>query len=250
MLPLGNRPVIDWIVADCVRAGMTKIIFVINRSHTQIRQYFSHNAELEAYLTNAGKHEALELVRQPQYHGVHFEFIVQPEEYGTAVPIAEAAAHLGNDETVAVLMGDDFVYQPHGSEVADFIAGWQKSESANALMANPISTEVAQSGRYGLIECDDSGNFAGIIERPSPEAAAKFEAPIVNISKYILSPAVLREIMAYVGAPLTEKEYFITTPVSTAVSKGQDFFVHRINGTYLDAGNPEGWLEANNIIAK
>lgn len=90
MLPVGNRPVVDWVVADCVKAGITKIIFVVAPEQTQIRQFYSHNAALNTYLNAKGKHDALELVNQPQYAGVTFEFVVQPQnsKYGTAVPIA------------------------------------------------------------------------------------------------------------------------------------------------------------------
>lgn len=253
MLPLGNRPIVDWIVADCVAAGITRIIFVVGEGQTQIRQYFSHNALLDDYLTRHGKQEALNLVRQPQYKGVHFEFVLQPADagYGTALPVALCVPKLAPDESVVVLMGDDIVYRDDGgNEVADFMAAWQASDAPNALMTCPISIEVAKSGKYGLIRQDKQGYFAEIIEKPSPEAVDNLpHEPSINISKYIFCPGMLAAIWHYVADGQREKEFFITTPISEAVGKGMRYYVHSITGQYLDAGNPENWLQANTVIA-
>lgn len=250
MLPVGNRPVVDWVVADCVKAGITKIIFVVAPEQTQIRQFYSHNAALNTYLNAKGKHDALELVNQPQYAGVTFEFVVQPQnsKYGTAVPIALCADALAGESSFAVFMGDDFVFRSDGgNEIADLIDVWQGNDAPHAMLAVEVPKEEA--GRYGVIAGDENGNYKEILEGPSPEQLVDFTRTYINISKYIFDASMLKRIVDFVDGATDSPEYYIIDPMNTAVAEGEGIYVHPASGIFLDAGTPESWLAANNQVA-
>ncbi|HSX28134.1 MAG TPA: sugar phosphate nucleotidyltransferase [Candidatus Saccharimonadales bacterium] len=250
MLPVGTRPVIDWVVADCVRAGVTRIIFVIGKEHVQIRHYYSHNAELEQYLTDKNKVSALEAVRQPEYEGVRFEFVVQPKDtYGTAIPLALAAAKLDADESFLFLNGDDFIYRPDGgTELGDMIAAWQESGADGAVMTKVIPK--AEASKYGVVFSDADGAFVKIHEKPSQAELGDLATPSVNLGKYILNPHMLRLTAAYVAQPTinADGEYYVTDICNQAAQEGQHLRVHYITGEHLDAGNPTNWLHANQTV--
>lgn len=250
MLPVGNRPVVDWVVADCVKAGITRIIFIVSPEQSQIRQFYSHNAPLNAYLSNAGKQEALELVSQPQYEGVAFEFIEQDtkNKYGTAVPVALAAESLAGEASFAVFMGDDFVFRPDGgNEIADFIAAWEQSAAPHAMLASEVPKETA--GNYGVIVGTEDGTYEKILEKPSAEEIADFSKTYINISKYIFDASMLKRIIDFVDSPVESQEYYITDPMNAAAQAGESMYVHPASGVFLDAGTPESWLAANNHVA-
>jgi len=250
MVPVGTRPVVDWAVADCVQAGVTRIIFIIAEEHTQIRQYYSHHAELEAYLTHKNKPEALEQVRQPQYQGVEFEFIVQPTgNYGTAIPVALAATSVQSGEPFLYLMGDDFLYRPDGgSEIADLCAAWQASGAQAAVMTKEVPREEAT--KFGVVFTNDQGEFDHIHEKPSLEVLAEVLRPSINLGKYIVSPEIARLTTDYVAKPSVnaDGEYYITDIFGAAAAAGQRTCVYFAKGEHLDTGTPTNWFKTNQRI--
>src|SRR5690349_6993818 len=115
MLPVGNRPIVDYVVQDCVTAGITDIYFVVGEGGLQqLQTYYGKNAVLEAHLKEGGKDALLPLVAVQE--GVNFTYIIQPaDKYGTAVPVHLMTPYLEEGESVVVLMGDDFLYSSDGS---------------------------------------------------------------------------------------------------------------------------------------
>ena len=250
MLPIGNRPVVDWVVADCVQAGITRFVFIVSPEQAQIRQFYSHNVALNMYLNAKGKHDALEITHQPQYKGVTFEFVIQDPngKYGTAAAVALAAESLVGESTFAVFMGDDFVFRPDGgNEIADFIDAWQQSDAPHAMLASEVPKEEA--GKYGVISGTEDGKYKEILEKPSAEAIADFSKTYVNISKYIFDASMLGRIVNFVDGPVQTAEYYITDPINAAAAEGESIYVHPAGGVFLDAGTPETWLAANNQVA-
>jgi UTP--glucose-1-phosphate uridylyltransferase len=120
MLPVGTRPVIDYVVRDIVAAGIQDIYFVVGEQSTQIQSYYRSNVQLNDYLRSRGKDDKLELVAP--LSGVNIHFITQPltGKYGTSVPVGLAAPYIGDDESALVIMGDQFFYREDGgSNAAD-----------------------------------------------------------------------------------------------------------------------------------
>lgn len=241
MLPVGNRPIIDYTVQDCINAGITDIYFVVGENSDQIRDFYRTNIDLNDYLKRNGKAELINLIRPPK---VNMHYIVQSSygKYGTAVPVSLVFEQLQPGESVVVLMGDDTIYNADGSsEVAKMIESTPEGECAL------LGVEVAESelSKYGVIKINDTHDFEAIVEKPTPG-----EAPsnIINVSKYVLNYETMQRIHEYAERDDIKGEYYITVPINEAVKSGVRMKVVRAQGKYLDSGTVEGWLAANRFV--
>lgn len=237
MLPIGNRPLVDYVVQDCLAAGISELFFIVGEDSTQLEDYYRSNIKLNDYLKRNGKEDKLAMVAPLE--GVKLHFITQPSygKYGTAVPVALAADYIGKGESVVVLMGDDFIWNADGSsEVKRLIEA--TSEGECGLLAARIPQESV--GKYGVIEQDTAGNYIRIVDQPSPE-----EAPsnLINISKYILTKEVIDAAANL--PPAHNGEYQLPDAINSYVQSGGAVRVVPAVGQYLDGGTTEGWLRAN-----
>jgi UTP--glucose-1-phosphate uridylyltransferase len=251
MLPVGNRPIIDWIVEDCVNAGITRIIIVIGEEHTQVQRYFSHHVSLERMLANKGKNDMLQAVAQPQYNSIHFEFVIQStsDKYGTAIPPLLAGSKLEANEPFILLNGDDFIYRTDGgNELTDFIATWRKSGGDGALMV--VDSTPEEATQYADVVTDDNNFLIEIREKPSLASFGDRTTAKANLGKYIFTQRILQDIAAYAEkpSPNANGEYYVTDIFNDAAASGQRFAAHAITGQHLDTGNPTSWLRTNQIV--
>lgn len=244
MLPIGNRPLIDYIVRDCIKAGITEIFFVISKGDYQIQRYFSVNPELNDFLTYSGKQDMLPLVTPPG--GVVFRFIEQPtnQKYGTAVPVGLCVPYIGKGESVAVLMGDDFIYNADGS--SELLRLKESTPDGGSSM---LAVEVPhdQVSNYGVIQFSEiTQAFEKIIEKPQQDRAP---SNYINVSKYILNYDVLQMVKSYTDLDVSG-EYLLTEPINQYVMSGGMVRVTPAQGVYLDGGTLSGWLHANDVVVR
>ncbi|MDR1197164.1 MAG: NTP transferase domain-containing protein [Candidatus Nomurabacteria bacterium] len=245
MLPIGNRPIVDYVVEDCVRAGITDIYFVINKTeHSQLKEYYSEDVELEKYLAERGKDVSV-IKTAPE--GVTFHYITQTgDKYGTAVPLALAAAEIGFDEQVVWCNGDDpFWNTPSGSEVKNMIDAVKTLDDAIAIGVVKPREEMS---KYGMLVVEND-QLTGLVEKPALENVV---SSLANINRYIFSPKLFREIAEYVAthdqAPTERGEWEATDPIRDYVAGGGVIRVIPATGEWLDSGSLEGWLYANQVI--
>lgn len=243
MLPVGNRPIIDYVVQDCIKAGINEIIFAVGERSNQLQEYYRSNIPLNDYLKKHNKADMLGLVAPIQ--GVKFHFVIQPGhgKQGTAVPVAIASEYVNEGESVAVIMGDDFFYNEDGSsEIARLIDGTRDGE--NAVLGAVLPNDDAITGRYGSIEEDAEGNLIRITEHPQtlPEPFVK------NVSKYTINYDMLMAVKDYVDTATEAGEYYIFAPFEKMIADGQKMKVIHSKGQYLDGGNVDGWLYANEVV--
>ncbi len=244
MLPIGNVPVIDFVVQDCIKAGVKDIYFVVSGDAPQLKGYYSRNEALETYLEKNGKGQMIESVMPPS--GVNFHFIAQDtkDKYGTTVPVWLCREFVEEGEHVLVIMGDQFFYRTDGgSNAADLIALVEESGLQAGLFGVPVPIEEVQ--KYGVIEKDEQNRYKRIVEHPKPE-----EAPsnLNNASFYLFDSQSFDYFERDINAPHTG-EYMIIDPINEYVKAGNDIIVGEAKGEYLDAGSVECWLHANNVIA-
>jgi UTP--glucose-1-phosphate uridylyltransferase len=170
MLPVGTRPVVDYVVRDIVAAGIKDIYFVVGEQSTQIQSYYRSNVQLNDYLRSRGKEEYLEQIAP--LNGVSIHFITQPltGKYGTSVPVGLASQYIDEGESALVIMGDQFFHRTDGgSNAADLIRLVGDSGASAGLFGNPVPQEDVS--KFGIIEKDSQGHFVQIIEKPTPEEA-------------------------------------------------------------------------------
>lgn len=240
MLPIGNRPLVDYVVQDCLAAGINEIYFIVGEESTQLQNFYRSNISLNDYLRRNNKEDKLSLVAPLK--DVKLHYIVQPSygKYGTAVPVALAASIADEGESVVVLMGDDFIYNSDGSSEVKRLIDATPQGSCGLLAARVQESEVS---RYGVIEQDENDNYVRIIDQPSVEDAP---SNLINISKYVLTKEVLDLTVDL--TPAHNGEYQLPDAINNYVADGGTVRVVAAEGQYLDGGSVEGWLHANNVV--
>ena len=249
MLPVGNRPVIDYVVQDCIAAGIRDFYFVVGEQSSQIRTFYGHNPALEDHLREHNKTHYLEQIQPPE--GCTFNYIVQDSQqpYGTAVAVWLARDVVGDDERVLVISGDQFFYHggDGGSETAWFLDEAQKTQASAAMLAVEVPHEEVHN--YGIVATTTDGEveyYDRIVEKPSVEDAP---SNLNNASFYLFNKQIFNEVSEYMQQP-REGEYLLTDPINTFVDAGNKLAVIRAQGEYLDCGTVNGWLHANAVVCK
>lgn len=245
LLPVGNRPVIDYLLTELVGAGVRDIAFVTMPGDDAIRRYVEPQAWVRRYFEARGwqrKYEPVSLVHQ-RFSEVRFTWIEQPLDgrYGTAIPPMLARDFVGSSDWL-LLTGDDVVLRDdNGSDIADLIA----TGASAAVQVTEVPRD--RVSHYGIIRTrDEEGRMVldGAIEKPSPE-----EAPsnLASISRFLLRSDFFDYLDALRPDPQTDEYYSFTA--LTAYAADHPVLVHPIRGTYYDCGNIDGWLDANLAVA-
>lgn len=246
LIPVGNRPIVDYIVEDCIKAGINDIIFVVGEQSDQIRTYYGHNDMLETYLEKHNKTAAYEEIAGLATKA-RFRFVIQDrnQPYGTSTPVL-LAKELVDDEPFLFLYGDNIFYNQDGSSaIAEFLEKAQAAGTKGAMMAAEVAPDLVS--HYGIVAFEKRGDqeiYQKIVEKPKPEDAP---SNLNNAGCFLMQPG----IMPYVERSMKEspqQERFIIDAVNWYVEAGNDVAVVRTTSEYLDCGTVEGWLYANNRI--
>jgi UTP--glucose-1-phosphate uridylyltransferase len=248
MLPLLSKPIIDYLVDDCIKAGVEEIIFVVNENNDQIRQYYSEDQRLLRYLTKMGKMDKYQKISD-LHTKAKFTFLTQQESdvYGTAVPVMLAKDHVINEEAFLVLMGDDFFINEDGSsEVARMIEVFTQSKADGMITCIQVPHEEVH--KYGIAEFKEEGGYRYLtsqLEKPQPHEVT---SNIVTISKYIFKPSIYKYFSNQKPDERSGEMYLTTT--YSAMAQKEKVLLYEPQGKYIDSGDPAIWLNANLYLAK
>ena len=241
MLPIGNRPVIDFVVQDIIKAGIRDIYFVVGEQSSQLQNYYRSNIPLNDYLKRVGKTEMLPLVAP--LSGVSIHFITQPSTggYGTSIPVGLCSQFIDEDESAIVIMGDQFFLRDDGgSNAADLMKLATEKGATAGLFGVPMPLDGIDSS----IEKDDEGNFVRIVEKPAPG-----EAPtnLQNASFYLFDKEIF-ELARTLPANPKRGEFEVTDAINAYVASGKKLPVGTVSGQYMECGSVKGWLRSNNVV--
>ncbi len=247
MLPVGNRPLVDYSVQELINAGIKDIYMVIsNTEPCQVQEYYKDNLALNQYLTERGKEDRLKLAKTlPDDVKIHYTIQDPSGKYGTAVPIAMVIEEYNIDEPVIVFMGDDILWNPDGLSSAEILSSVIKNRSESAILGMQVPKQDIP--KFGVIDIKND-KMTGIVEKPKIEEAP---SDIISLGRYVLSPKLTQEIVKYVhennfGAK--DQEFMITDPIDTYIKRGGVMKVALGQGEFLDGGSLEGWIHANNVV--
>ncbi|MBQ2695450.1 hypothetical protein IJG04_02310 [Candidatus Saccharibacteria bacterium] len=246
MLPVGNRPLVDYSVQELISAGVKDIYMVIsNVEPCQVQEFYRDNLALNEYLVARGKSDRLALAKTlPDDVTIHYTVQDPSGKYGTAVPIAMVVEEYKIDEPVLVFMGDDFIWNPDGESAAEALIKASDGKES-AILGVEIPRENVE--KYGVLEVVD-GKLTQVVEKPS---VAEAPSNLINVSKYVMTPDLLQKIVKYVNdhdfGP-AEQEFMVTDPIDEYIRDGGVMRVASTVGEYLDGGSVEGWLHANNVV--
>ncbi|MGB0520578.1 MAG: UTP--glucose-1-phosphate uridylyltransferase GalU [Candidatus Puniceispirillaceae bacterium] len=235
MLPVVDKPLIQYAVEEAVAAGIEQFIFVTGRNKTAIEDHFDHSTELEAVLIEKDKANALELVRRMLREPGSVSYVRQQEPAGLGHAVW-CARHLVGTEPVAVLLADDLILgAPAMAEMTSAYTGGNMV----ALMDVPAS----DTGAYGIITPGSKqGNLTeitGIVEKPSPDKAPSSKAVV---GRYILEPKIFDELGK--GRRGAGGEIQLTDALAARIGHAP-FHGLNFSGERFDCGSKIGFLKAN-----
>ena len=249
MLPVVDKPLIQYAVEEAYAAGIRHMIFVTGRNKRAIEDHFDTAYELENELEVAGKHELLTLVRSMQPADMNFSFVRQPRSLGLGHAVL-CAEHLVGNEPFAVLLADDLMAGPPGgkpvlAQMADQFKTLQ--QSLLAVQEVPLN----QTRRYGIVAGDGSVRVPGerimkvsaMVEKPAPEAAP---SRMAVAGRYILTPAVFKHIRSQ--QPGVGGELQLTDGIASLLHE-ETVYAFEYAGKRYDCGSKEGFLEATVELA-
>lgn len=235
MLPIVDKPLIQFAVEEAIAAGVTQLVFVTSASKRAIEDYFDTNFELEARLAQRGKQETLEKVRSLIPQNVSFVYVRQREPRGLGDAVLCAREAVG-DQPFAVLLADDIIdcddRQPC---LQKMVQQFQESSSA-ILGVEKISPE--ETHKYGIVEMDADHRICSIVEKPKPAVAP---SNLAVIGRYILTPRIftlLASTKQGVGG-----EIQLTDAIAALLAQ-EPVYAHLFSGRRYDCGSRMGFLEA------
>lgn len=244
MLPLLNRPVVDYVVQDCIAAGITDIYFVVSGGAEQLRHYYERDLVLEQYLASKEKSDLIPDIMPPE--NVTFHYVEQDRQdsrYGTTVPVWLCRSYIGGDEPFAVIMGDQSLHRADGrSELGLLLEGIAGSGADGGLIGVGVRPEEVPL--YGIIDFDERQLFRGIVEKPALHEAPSDQN---NASIYMFPGKFMQYAIADMQRPHTG-EYMLTDAINSFVNDDHSLYVRRSDATYLDCGSVEGWVAANQYL--
>jgi UTP--glucose-1-phosphate uridylyltransferase len=245
MLPIVDKPLIQYAVEEAYSAGIRHMIFVTGRNKRAIEDHFDTAYEMENELEMAQKHDLLALVRSVQPDDMNFTFVRQPRSLGLGHAVL-CAEHLVGDEPFAVLLADDLMVGPAGGasvltqKAAQFA---QLQQSVLAVQEVPLE----QTRRYGIVVGDTVSpgliKVEKIVEKPAPEVAP---SRMGVAGRYIFTPAIFEHIRRQASG--VGGEIQLTDGISSLLSE-QSVFALQYEGKRYDCGSKEGFLEATVELA-
>ena len=236
MLPIVDKPLIQYAAEEAVAAGITELIFVTGRGKRAIEDHFDKAYELEVELEQRGKTRLLEQVRNLLPPGVSCAYVRQAEALGLGHAILCAEPLVG-DDPFAVLLADDLIDAK--VSVLQQMVGLYENTGASVLGVQQVPRE--QTRQYGIVKTETSGNLqkiVGIVEKPSPE-----EAPsnLGVVGRYLLTPGIfdkLRNVRPGAGG-----EIQLTDGIAALLSE-QTVLALPFDGVRYDCGSKLGYLKA------
>lgn len=237
MLPIVDKPLIQYAVEEAVAAGITDMVFITGRHKRAIEDHFDKAYELEATLEAGGKHELLRIVQEVVPKHVNCIYIRQAEPLGLghAVLCAEPVIQ---DEPFAVILADDLIdgEPPIVKQMVEVFGQHQCS------ILGVQDVPRAHTKQYGIVSCTALGvnveKVNAIVEKPKPQDAP---STLAVVGRYVLTPRIfhhLRKVQAGAGG-----EIQLTDGIAALMSEEQ-LLAYRFNGIRYDCGSKLGYLQA------
>lgn len=235
MLPIIDKPTIQYIVEEAVNSGIEEILFITSPYKNSVIDHFDRSYELEHRLLKNNKGDKCEMIRAiPDL--ANFTYIRQGEPLGSGHAIKLAKDFVSN-EPFAIMYGDD-VMKSDIPVLKQLIDVYEKYD-CNVIGVQEVDKKDVS--KYGIIEYSDKDNLKikGLVEKPGIEDAPSFDA---GLGRYIVKPEIFDELD---NLKLAKNNEYLFTDALLSLMNKQDFYACKFNGKYYDIGNQFGLIKAN-----
>lgn len=235
LMPIIDKPLIQYAAEEAVRAGIDTLIFVTGRHKRAIEDHFDSNPELEKALSAKGMHGQADMVRNILPEGVECVFVRQAEQRGLGHAVLCAARIVG-DEPFAVLLADDFIVADGAGATADLICAF---EATGKSQLSVMKVDGKNISKYGVVVPGaDDNSVKGLIEKPKYENAP---SDIASIGRYVLTPnvfEVLRRLKPGAAGEIQLADAINEMAANSGVASTE------LKGLRFDCGSVPGYLNA------
>ena len=239
MLPIVDKPLIQYAVDEAIEAGCDTLVFVTNRYKHAVADYFDKAYELEQKLERSGKTEQLELIRNVLPPHVRAVFVTQAEALGLGHAVLCAKPIVG-DAPFAVLLPDDVIWNRKGDGALKQMADLAEADGTSVIAVQDVPRE--QTGSYGIVATDSfdgsAGRIRAIVEKPKPEVAP---SNLAVVGRYVLDGSIFRHLER--TKPGAGGEIQLTDAIAAMLAE-QPVQAYRFQGTRFDCGTHLGLIEA------
>ncbi|MFS1664022.1 UTP--glucose-1-phosphate uridylyltransferase GalU [Streptococcus sp. zg-JUN1979] len=239
MLPIVDKPTIQFIVEEALKSGIEDILVVTGKSKRSIEDHFDSNFELEYNLKEKNKHELLKLVDETT--GIRLHFIRQSHPLGLGDAVLQAKAFVGNEPFV-VMLGDDLmdITDPTAKPLTKQLIDDYEKTHASTIAVMEVPHEDVSS--YGVIAPQGKGDHGlysveTFVEKPAPEDAP---SNLAIIGRYLLTPEIFDILETQ--QPGSGNEIQLTDAIDT-LNKTQRVFARQFTGNRYDVGDKFGFLK-------
>lgn len=241
LLPIVDKPLIQYAAEEAVAAGIDTLIFVTGRNKRAIEDHFDNNKELEMALRAKGKIEEAEMIKNILPEGVEYIFVRQPEQLGLGHAVLCAERAVGNDP-FGVLLADDFLTGSSPGVTADLVRAFEVS---GRTQLSVMEVDGPTISNYGVVVPNvEPGSVAGLVEKPD---ADKITSNLASIGRYVLTPDIfdiLRNQPAGAGGEFQLSDAINVQAASNSVE------AVKLKGLRFDCGSVSGYLDAIMHVAK
>lgn len=238
MLPVLDRPAIDFAVEECLNSGITDVCIVLSKGKEDIVRYFDSSPELETALVRANKRELLSSINK--YQGkINIYYVVQPEMRGTGKAIELCREFISKDP-FAVLFPDDIIYNPQKPVTKQLIDAYLTTGSS-IVGVQDMSAEEAVA--YGvMVPSETKGRYTrikGFIEKPTLD---NMPSTLTSLGRFVLTPDILEYIAK--TKPVQNGEIYLPSAIDL-MSRELNVYSYTFEGIRYDMGSKFGFLQAN-----
>ncbi len=234
LLPVVDKPLIQYAVEEAVAAGATRLVLVTHSSKSAIERHFQPDEDLERALAGNERQDLLQLVRDTVPAGVSFSYIEQPEPLGLGHAVLCARDAVG-DEPFFVHLPDDLIRSRVGC-LQQLLEHYQQHQSS-VIAVEEVAPDQTRS--YGIVAVDDDNRLREIVEKPEPADAP---SNLGVVGKYLLTPRIFDLLKT---TPRGSGGEIQLTDAIAALLQYEEAFAMRFSGTRYDCGNTLGYIRAN-----
>ncbi len=239
MLPIVDKPLIQYAVEEAVEAGANSMVFITSRMKHSITDHFNKAYELEHKLEQGGKTELLDKARGALPGDAHCAYVPQPEALGLGHAVLCGEDAIGN-EAFGVILADDMIKNSTGAGCLAQMVETYRATGCSVLAVEEV--DPAETGRYGIVSTSPHGERTekvdAIVEKPAPE-----EAPsnLAVVGRYILTPKIFE--LLHQTQPGAGGEIQLTDAIA-ALLKHETVLCYRFDGKRYDCGSKLGFIQA------
>lgn len=241
LLPVVNKPLVQYAAEEAVAAGCDTLIFVTGRHKRAIEDYFDGNLELEMALRDKGRKKEADMVRNILPPGIECIFVRQPEQLGFGDAVLCAERVVGNEPFVTIL-ADDFFLDQTIPVTLDLIKAYNRTGRSQLSVREVNGPDIS---KYGVVELDPDGKkVVGLVEKPQKNLAP---SNLASMGRYVLNPQVFDILKGQ--EPGRNGEIQLADAIDKMAKNGDVEFSIIKDGKCFDCGSWDGYLDAILYVA-